>query len=374
MGARRVNGRWIVDFWWLHPDGRRQRIREVSPVNTRRGAEEHERQLRQALQDRQRVEERVEIPTLRDFASRWLEAARGDRQKPSTLRAKEVILERHLLPALGTKRLDAIRADDVAALKARLAARGLAPKTTNNILVVLSGMLRTAVKWRLLPAMPVEVELVRAPPPEMHYYDEAEFERLVEGAAKAGAQPLAVILLGGEAGLRAGEIMGLEWADIDFRAGVLSVRRTIWKGQAVAPKGGRGRKVPMTARLAEALRALRHLQGPRVFYRQIRGEGGPLTQESTVTLVKRAQRRAEMEVTGEIHILRHTFCSRLAMRGAPAKAIQELAGHVSLATTQRYMHLSPAWREGSIRLLEGGSGWALFGQMPVGASASAGND
>ena len=43
-----------------------------------------------------------------------------------------------------------------------------------------------------------------------------------------------------------------------------------------------------------------------------------------------------------IHILRHTFCSLLAMRGAPARAIQELAGHQDLGTPQRYVHLSPA--------------------------------
>jgi integrase len=49
---------------------------------------------------------------------------------------------------------------------------------------------------------------------------------------------------------------------------------------------------------------------------------------------------------------RHTFCSHLAMRGAPARAIQELAGHQDLSTTQRYMHLSPAAIEGAIRLLD----------------------
>ena len=52
-----------------------------------------------------------------------------------------------------------------------------------------------------------------------------------------------------------------------------------------------------------------------------------------------------------VHILRHTFCSHLAMRGAPARAIQELAGHPDLATTQRYMHLSPAALDAAIRLL-----------------------
>jgi len=43
---------------------------------------------------------------------------------------------------------------------------------------------------------------------------------------------------------------------------------------------------------------------------------------------------------GQIHILRHTFCSHLAMRGVPAKVIQELAGHADLTTTMRYMHLA----------------------------------
>ena len=50
--------------------------------------------------------------------------------------------------------------------------------------------------------------------------------------------------------------------------------------------------------------------------------------------------------------LRHTFCSLLAMPGAPARAIQGLAEHQDLSTTQRYMHLSPAAIEGAIRLLE----------------------
>ena len=49
-----------------------------------------------------------------------------------------------------------------------------------------------------------------------------------------------------------------------------------------------------------------------------------------------------------------TFGSHLAMRGAPAKAIQELAGHQDLATTQQYMHLSPAALDAAIRLLDSG--------------------
>jgi site-specific recombinase XerD len=66
----------------------------------------------------------------------------------------------------------------------------------------------------------------------------------------------------------------------------------------------------------------------------------------------RVQKLAGVEVTGGIHILRHTFCSRLAMAGAPALAIKVLAGHQSLAATQRYMHLSPRAKESAVKLLD----------------------
>jgi site-specific recombinase XerD len=67
-------------------------------------------------------------------------------------------------------------------------------------------------------------------------------------------------------------------------------------------------------------------------------------------MVRRAARRAN--VRPGLHILRHAFCSHLAMRGAPARAIQALAGHEDLSTTQRYMHVSPAVIEDAIRLLD----------------------
>jgi site-specific recombinase XerD len=76
----------------------------------------------------------------------------------------------------------------------------------------------------------------------------------------------------------------------------------------------------------------------------------PLTQKVVQVLVRRAARRAN--VKPGVHILRHTFCSHLAMRGAPARTIQELAGHQDLTTTQRYMHLSPAAIDAAIRLLD----------------------
>ena len=66
--------------------------------------------------------------------------------------------------------------------------------------------------------------------------------------------------------------------------------------------------------------------------------------------LRRALRRAGLRQFGW-HVLRHTFCSHLAMRGAVPKAVQELAGHTTLNVTLRYMHLAPGALHDAIRLL-----------------------
>src|SRR4029077_11061109 len=157
-----------------------------------------------------------------------------------------------------------------------------------------------------------------------------------------------LVLLAGEAGLRLGEMAALEWSDIDFAKGQMCVQRSAWKGQIASPKGGRLRYVPLTARVAAALREHRHLRGPLVLYQD---DGLPLTEGLVQGYVKRAAQKAGLFNNGP-HMLRHTFCSRLAMKRAPARAIQELAGHQNLTTTQRYMHLSPAVIDSAIRLLD----------------------
>ena len=180
----------------------------------------------------------------------------------------------------------------------------------------------------------------------MTFHDFPAYERLVE-AAKADPNAYVIVLLGGEAGLRCGEMMALEWSDVDLRQDQIRVSHSEWRGHVTEPKGGRIRYVPLTARLAAALRQHQHLRGQRVL---VNRDGRSFTLEMVEDQVRLAARRAGLEDDG-VHILRHTFCSHLAMRGAPARAIQELAGHANLSTTQRYMHLSPAAVRGAIELL-----------------------
>jgi site-specific recombinase XerD len=103
--------------------------------------------------------------------------------------------------------------------------------------------------------------------------------------------------------------------------------------------------------LAEALRSARYSRHVRVL---LDHDGQPLTQKVVQGIMRRVSRRAGVQKG--VHILRHTFCSHLAMQGAPSRAIQELAGHRDLGTTQRYMHVSPAAVEDAIRLLDGAPG------------------
>ena len=351
-------GGWEVDIRVRLLDGTWSRERRKAPVSSKSGA------LRWG-QDREReillhrpAKRRKEVPTLAEFAPRFLEGyAVANRQKPSGIAGKETILRVHLLPMLGTRRLNAIGNEDIQQLKSALGDR--AAKTVNNVLSVLNTLLKIAVEWELIEHMPCTVRLLRMSHTEAPFHDFDQYGRLVDVAKSVDDRAYLAVLLAGDAGLRCGEIMALEWTDIDFSKRSLKVERSEWKGRVTVPKGGRARRVPMTTRLAEALRAHRHLQGPRVLCDE---DGQPLSQKMVQLLVRRSAERANL-ANGGVHILRHTFCSHLAMRGAPARAIQELAGHKNLSTTERYMHLSPAAIEGAIRLLEQPGNGPFVGDM-----------
>jgi integrase len=264
--------------------------------------------------------------------------------------------------------MDAIGDEEVQRLKVKLVNR--TAKTVNNALHVLSKLLRVAMRWKVIDRMPCTIEFLKAVKPTATFYEFDEYERLAQVASSVDARTHVIVLLGGDAGLRRGEMLGLRWSDIDFRRRQLTVSQGVWEGRDRSglapgrhritdlPKGGRGRVIPMTDALADALREFRHLRGELVLYAE---DGRPATSYQLRTWLQAAQRRAGLRATGGLHVLRHTFCSHLAMRGAPPKAIQELAGHADLSTTLRYMHLTPAARHEAIALLNDRR--SIFGEM-----------
>ena len=82
-------------------------------------------------------------------------------------------------------------------------------------------------------------------------------------------------------------------------------------------------------------------------------DGSPFTQSAIEAALRFACKRARLRRIGS-HVLRHTFCSHLAMRGAAPKAIQELVGHSTLTMTLRYMHLAPSALREAVALLDSG--------------------
>jgi integrase len=357
-----------VDIRFTYPDGTPFRRRIKAPVESksaaRRWGEASEAVFLRAPSSLERPHtETKEVPTLRQFGPRFVDNyARANRQKASTIAAKESILKAHLYPRLGDKRLDAIGDEDVQALKSSLAKRS--KKTVNNVLAVLGKLLRIAVKWKVIAKLPCTVELMKVSNLVVKFYEFGQYKRLVEAAERYDVRSLVLVLLGGDAGLRMGEILALRWCDVDFRRRQIVVQQSVWQGIVDVPKSGKGRVVPMTDALAAALQRARHLRGERVLYRD---NGTPIVHATVRAWLEACERRAGLEVQGCLHKLRHTFCSHLAMRGAPAKAIQELAGHENLMTTLRYMHLSPAARKSAIALLnervEEGELGTDFGEM-----------
>ncbi len=140
-----------------------------------------------------------------------------------------------------------------------------------------------------------------------------------------------------------GELLALEWRDVDFTGQVLHVRRA-WSDIArttKVPKSGKARAVPMSDDVIAALDRLSHRDhltgdGDRVF---VSTTGGVLDSSSLRKRYAAALERAGLPPL-RLHDLRHSFCS-LAIRALPVSDVQAIAGHSDIATTSRYLHSVP---------------------------------
>ena len=138
-------------------------------------------------------------------------------------------------------------------------------------------------------------------------------------------------------GVRVSELVGLKWADIDFELGIVRV----------VGKGSKERIVPIGDVALKALRGYADKQRQK-WNRACRGEnavflnnrGERITTRSAARIVEKHLKQAGIPVKMGPHGLRHSFASHMLNSGADLRVIQELLGHVSLSTTQRYTHLN----------------------------------
>jgi integrase len=112
----------------------------------------------------------------------------------------------------------------------------------------------------VIERMPCAVRLLKTPHPAARFHDFEAYEALVQAARQLDWRAYLIALPGGEAGLRCGEMMALERDDVNLQKRQVCVERSDWNGHVTEPKGGRLRHVPLTMRLATALRDHRHLR------------------------------------------------------------------------------------------------------------------
>ena len=182
------------------------------------------------------------------------------------------------------------------------------------------------------PAKSVSTPKVEKTLPTTLTVDEAF--RLVEPqAGKQGLRDRAILELLYSSGIRVGELVGLNLDRLDMDLGIVKVMG----------KGRKERLVPVGSKAVEALRAYleerEESSGEAPLF--VNPRGGRLTARSVGRVVKKYSKHSGIFRRVSPHTLRHSFATHLLDAGAEIREIQEMLGHVSLSTTQRYIHLSP---------------------------------
>jgi integrase/recombinase XerC len=138
-------------------------------------------------------------------------------------------------------------------------------------------------------------------------------------------------------GVRVSELVGLDWHDVDFQLGII---RVVGKGlkERIVPIGEMALKTLRNYGDEQAIKWRRAAKGETPVF--LNHRGGRITTRSVGRVVEKYLKAAGIAVRMGPHGLRHTFATHLLNGGADLRVIQELLGHASLSTTQRYTHLN----------------------------------
>jgi integrase len=273
------------------------------------------------------------IATLAEFVERW----RADvlvQHKPSTVRAAESHLRTHIIPLLGSRRLEDLTPELQQSFITGLSKK-LRRKTVLNIMATLSAILNTAKRWGYICegvdfsrlAFPAKGERIRA-----RFFTAEQARQIIEASEEPSATIFAV---GAMTALRPGELLGLKIEDLDFERGVIFVRRSAWYSKLQSPKNdGSIRALPMPKPLASRLKA--YLQSWRP------NPAGLLfaTANGTPLCANNVVQRELWPVLDRLKIprcglkaFRHMHASLLVDEGAPVTVAQAQLGHADPRVT-----------------------------------------
>lgn len=318
-----ANGKTRFDVYYKGSD-RRWRI-EAQPLGTTaKQAFERRSQLVSRMSGGERI-----APTRQTVQELWEEwIPTQNHLKPKTLRGYQDAMKNHVLPAMGHLKVAKVNVNDVALLIASMREKEYKAWTIRGALTPLSRLMAHAVRRGLIGQNPVTL-LERQERPQG---DQAEIEaldtrevRLMLEAATGTFRPLLTTAV--FTGLRLGELLALEWTDVDFDKGRIRVRSSKTKAGV--------REVVMVPLVWRELEKNRGIAG-RVFRTRAGEEMKPRTVQRALeaTLVRAGLRHIRF------HDLRHTFASIMISQGMDIAFVSKMMGHANVAITYRvYGHL-----------------------------------
>ncbi len=237
------------------------------------------------------------------------------------------------------------------------------PATVNREFSRLRHILKCAVDWGYIKENPCRgIKELKEPPGRIRYLSHEEMDKLLNACdvsslkenpnnkgrtfskiITAYLKPIVQIAI--HSGMRRGEIVNLQWKDIDFKERRIILEKT---------KNNERRVIPMNDTLYQVLKSLPvHLHSESVF---------PDINGNMVTVTfERACKRAGIK-DFRFHDLRHTFASYLTMGGGNIRTVQTLLGHKDLRMTMRYSHLSPEHLREAVSILDKGIGNGAYSQ------------
>lgn len=281
--------------------------------------------------------------TVDDICDYWLEKRAPQKRSG---RDDESIIRCHLRPAFGALPLRAVNQTQVDTfIVERLQ---LSKKTVNNHLTLLVSMLNLARDLGWLDRVPrVRKPRVRIFTRDYRYLrTDEEIQRFLRSAHEETFKVYTLYATALYTGMRAGELAGLKWSDVDVNQRLIAVQRSF----SGPTKAEDMRHVPVLDALLPTLRDWRlHNPLPLVFPNdagRMHDESARVFQEVLHRVLERAsfprvEVHQKMRAYVGFHDLRHTFASHWMMRGGDLFKLQKILGHKSVQMTMRYAHLAP---------------------------------
>ncbi len=299
-------------------------------------------------------------------AEEWFEAIRPT-LKPSSISKYRNVLDIHLLPEFGAKKLTDITRNEVTAFSSRLLASGgrkgcgLAPKSVSDILSVMKNAMGYAHHVKCVRVIDFEGITIRQPKKQFRVFSRAE-QRAFSKYLIDNLTPITMgILVCLYTGLRVGEICALTWGDISFSEQKLHVARTMQRIQL--PKESEQRtRVIITEPKSDY--SVRDIPIPDEVFRLLADRRKPdgcffLTGLERTFIEPRTLENhfhtaaAACGISGAtMHTCRHTFATRCIELGFDIKTLSEILGHANVAITMnRYVHPSMEMKQQSMNRL-----------------------